>query len=312
MFALTNMKSGRSVALSALRRWRDLSRTQGGEFPPRGKSIASAAATFLVAATSGTCGLAPSTLITYLFSIRRFARLALDEADESSYDRHPLVELVAERIQRIGVPKFDFRSPFPLPALLAALADEDEDLATRAVAALMWDGLCRAGAVLSEACAHGEQPLPLSALRTFRMDDFPAFQLVIQDKRSAGGERVVVSADPSSASYNPASCGAPFIVERYMAWRGHRGAGPLWIREDGSLVRKHHLADMVSRKLPAGARVTPHCFRISSASWLYASRQATVARIAALGRWRKPNSVLYYLRASVPFLIRAEHADLLV
>ena len=270
--------------------------------------VGAAVAAFVRAVYGRETELASTTLVSYLFAVRRFLRLAFCEAEDPMSDKHTSTALAVSRAQRVARPRFDARVPFPPSVVQAAVSDQFADLAIRAVCAVAWDGLCRLGSLIDEASPEGCRPLQLGALSLAGTATWPSATVVIQDKMSARGERVVLASDPGSAHHNPASCGAPFIVQRYMAWRSARASGPLWLTRGGLPVTRAMVAALMNRHARHGSRITGHAFRISATSWLYGAQAASLERIACLGRWHKASSVVTYIRETGCCDLRAEHA----
>ena len=310
MVGLTDAKTGRCTFLSAVRTWRALAVAKGAPFPRPGTMVAAAVAVFVRAIYGHNTELAGTTLVSYLFAVRRFLRLAFAEKEDSMADKHTGTALAVSRAQRVSRPRFDKRAPFPPSVVHAAVSDQFADLAIRAVCAVAWDGLCRLGSLIDEASPEGCRPLQLGAMSLLGTDRWPSFSLVIQDKMSAKGERVTLASDPGSAYCNPASCGSPFIVQQYMAWRVRRPGGTLWMTRDGRAVTRNMVTSLMNRHAHQGAGITGHAFRISAASWLYSSKAVSLERIAGLGRWHKASSVVSYIRAKECCSLRAEHAGM--
>jgi len=308
MLTLTDVKTGRSTAISAVRAWRSLCAAKGAPFPKPGCMVLAAVASFTRAILGQETELAGTTLVSYLFAVRRFARLAFAEPDDPMHDRHTAVALAVARVQRVAQPRFDSRVPFRPSVIQSAVSDQYADLAVRAVCAVAWDGLCRLGSLIDEACPTGRRPLQARALSLGGSAAWPSFSLVIQDKMSPKGERVVLSADPGSAHHNPASCGAPFIVRRYMKWRATRPDGPLWLTRDSRPVTKAMVTRLMDLHRRGGPHITGHAFRISAASWLYGAQKASLDRIASLGRWHRVSTVVTYIRNTAPSILRTEDA----
>lgn len=308
MLALTDVRTGRPTVVAAVRAWRALCAAKGARFPRSGRITLAAASIFARALMAGDTELSPSSLVSYLFAVRRFARFAFDEADDPMSDKHSAIKLIVARMNRMAEPKFDARIPFGPSTIMAAASDPYTDLAIRTVCAIAWDGLCRLGSLLEEACPAGRRALQIQALTLHEGSSWPAYSVTIQDKMSPKGERVTVSADPASAFYNPASCGSPFLVREYVRTRARRGPGPAWLTKTGLAVTKRMVTELVTRHRRDGHPTTGHAFRISGATWLYTSRKASVIRIASLGRWHNPASVVSYIRENAPFLLREEDA----
>ncbi|KAA0149784.1 hypothetical protein FNF31_01667 [Cafeteria roenbergensis] len=82
---------------------------------------------------AGDTELSPSSLVSYLFAVRRFARFAFDEADDPMSDKHSAIKLIVARMNRMAEPKFDARIPFGPSTIMAAASDPYTDLAIRTV-----------------------------------------------------------------------------------------------------------------------------------------------------------------------------------
>ncbi|KAA0145791.1 hypothetical protein FNF29_08390 [Cafeteria roenbergensis] len=98
MLALTDVRTGRPTVVAAVRAWRALCAAKGARFPRSGRITLAAASIFARALMAGDTELSPSSLVSYLFAVRRFARFAFDEADDPMSDKHSAIKLIVARM----------------------------------------------------------------------------------------------------------------------------------------------------------------------------------------------------------------------